>query len=85
MSSSLFLVAGLLLGGITIGNEQIGNYEDNSKFESLNYIVEHMKEFNEVRMDEGYAPTSVDFIKPVPINTVDGEKLDGRLLKLSIF
>ncbi|MCH5179596.1 MAG: hypothetical protein J1F32_00030 [Erysipelotrichales bacterium] len=83
MSSSLFLVAGLLLGGITIGNEQIGNYEDNSKFESLNYVVEHMDEFNEVRMDEGYAPTDVDFIKSVPINTFDGRKLEGRLLKLN--
>lgn len=83
MSSSLLLVAGLLLGGITIGNEQIGNYEDNSKFESLNYVVEHMDEFNEVRMDEGYAPTDVDFIKSVPINTSDGKKLEGRLLKLN--
>ncbi|MCH5171580.1 MAG: hypothetical protein J1F31_01945 [Erysipelotrichales bacterium] len=83
MSNGLFLVAGLLIGGMTLSNKQIGDNVDIAKFESLNYIVEHMKEFNEVRMDEGYAPTSVDFIKPVPINTVDGEKLDGRLLKLN--
>ena len=83
MSSGLFLVVGLLLGGMTLGEKQIGDSESIAKFESLNYIVEHMDDFNEVRMDEGYAPTSIEFIKSVPINTVDGKKLDGRLLKFN--
>ena len=83
MSNGLFLVVGLLLGGMTLNEKQIGDYDSIAKFESLNYIVEHMDDFNEIRMDEGYAPTDVDYIKSVPINTVDGIKLDGRLLKLN--
>ncbi len=80
MNNGIFLVAGLLLGGIA-GGVQIGDNVDISNFKHLSYFVKHMDEVNEARVEEGYSPTSIDYIKSVPINTVDGNKLDGRLLK----
>lgn len=77
MIKGLLLVAGMLIGGASVNNRNL----QEPQFECLDYFVEHMDDYNDYRVDNGYYPTNIDYIKSVPIITVDGDTIEGKLLK----
>ena len=80
--NKLLLISGLLIGGVSADVDSTVLTE-NTKFERLNYFVNHMDDYNDFRAQNGYGPTSIEYIKTVPITTALGESLDGRLLKFN--
>lgn len=80
--NKLLLISGLLIGGVSADVDSTV-FTENTKFERLNYFVNHMDDYNNFRAQNGYGPTSIEYIKTVPITTALGESLDGRLLKFN--
>ena len=76
------LISGLFNGGVSADVDSTV-FTENTKFERLNYFVNHMDDYNDFRTQNGYGPTSIEYIKTVPITTALGESLDGRLLKFN--
>lgn len=80
--NKLLLISGLLIGGVSADVDSTV-FTESTKFERLTYFVNHMDDYNDFRAQNGYGPTSIEYIKTVPITTALGESLDGRLLKFN--
>jgi len=94
---SLLMVATMAIGGLSNNNYSIKKSayynEDNGtsvateliiKNDNLpvtTYILNHMSDYNEARIAEGYSATTVSFVKSCPISTIDGELIQGELVK----
>lgn len=94
---SLLMVATMAIGGLSNNNYSTNKSayynEDNGtsvateliiKNDNLpvtTYILNHMSDYNEARIAEGYSATTVSFVKSCPISTIDGELMQGELVK----
>ena len=86
-------IGGLSNNNYSMNKSAYYNKEDNStsvateliiKNDNLpvtTYILNHMSDYNEARIAEGYSATTVSFVKSCPISTVDGELIQGELVK----
>lgn len=86
-------IGGLSNNNYSMNKSAYYNKEDNStsvateliiKNDNLpvtTYILNHMGDYNEARIAEGYSATTVSFVKSCPISTVDGELIQGELVK----
>ncbi len=94
---SLLMIATMVIGGVSNNNYSINRsayYKEgngtsvateliikNDNLPVTTYILNHMSDYNEARIAEGYSATTVSFVKSCPISTVDGELIEGQLVK----
>ena len=78
--NKIVLLVGLLTNGL---NNPVYSFEMVSKdnyYAATNYIVSHMNDLNELRNNEGYDSTEISYVRPITINTIEGD-IDGQLIK----